>query len=247
MLESIFYKILQRIVGKQKESKKWSGRICPKIKKKLEKFTEWSNECGVKPAGNFLYLVNTHEHEKTFNVDMKTRTCDCNRWQLTGIPCHHVIACCRNDKINPENLVHSCYTVDTYNKAYNYNLAPLRGRLFWEKMNGVKIHPPLFTKVMGRPKKNRKKEPEEKVKNGVKILTKAGVTMHCSVCGKPNHNKKGHAKFVERQLQEQLEIHGDEEDIEIPEILEVNNKMIFSHILCIYCSRNVVLKLERFH
>ncbi|KAM0859353.1 hypothetical protein ACQ4PT_047273 [Festuca glaucescens] len=56
MLESIFYKILQRIVGKQKESKKWSARICPKIKKKLEKFTEWSNECGVKPAGNFLYL-----------------------------------------------------------------------------------------------------------------------------------------------------------------------------------------------
>jgi hypothetical protein len=29
-------------------------------------------------------------------------------------------------------------------------------------MNGVKIHPPLFKKVMGRPKKNRKKEPEEK-------------------------------------------------------------------------------------
>jgi hypothetical protein len=134
-----------------------------------------------------------------------------------------VIACCRNDKINPENLVHSCYTVDTYNKAYAHNLGPLRGRVFWEKMNGVKIHPPLFTKVMGRPKKNRKKAPEEtEVKKGVTILTKAGVTMHCSVCGKPNHNKKGHAKFVERQLQEQLEIHGDDGDIDIPEILEEN-------------------------
>jgi hypothetical protein len=39
--------------------------------------------------------------------------------------------------------------------------------------------------------------------------------------------KKGHAKFVERQLQEQLEIHGDDEDIDIPEILEVNNNMIY--------------------
>jgi hypothetical protein len=119
--------------------------------------------------------------------------------------------------------VHGCYTVDTYKKAYAFNLAPLRGRVFWEKMNGVKIHPPLFTKVMGRPKKNRKKAPEEtEVKKGVTILTKAGVTMHCSVCGKPNHNKKGHAKFVERQLQEQLEIHGDDGDIDIPEIIEVN-------------------------
>jgi hypothetical protein len=111
----------------------------------------------VKPSGNFRFLVSTLELEKHYTVDMKTRTCDCNRWQLSGIPCHHVIACCRNDNINPENLVHSCYTVDTYMKAYAFNLAPLRGRIFWEKTNGVTIHPPLFTKVMGRPKKNRKK------------------------------------------------------------------------------------------
>jgi hypothetical protein len=69
-------------------------------------------------------------------------------------------------------------------KAYAFNLAPLRGRIFWEKMNRVAIHPPLFTKVMGRPKENRKKAPEEKCKKGVVILTKAGVTMHCSMCGK---------------------------------------------------------------
>ena len=40
MLETIFYKILKRIESKQKESEKWNGRICPKIKKKLDKFTE---------------------------------------------------------------------------------------------------------------------------------------------------------------------------------------------------------------
>jgi hypothetical protein len=34
MLETIFYKILQRVHGKEKEAKKWKGRICPKIKKK---------------------------------------------------------------------------------------------------------------------------------------------------------------------------------------------------------------------
>jgi hypothetical protein len=43
---------------------------------------------------------------------------------------------------------------------------------------------------MGRPKKNRKKAPEEKIKKGVKVFTKAGVTIHCSVCGKADHNKK---------------------------------------------------------
>ena len=46
MLETIFYKILQRTESKQREADKWTGRICPKIKKKLDKFTEWSGDCG---------------------------------------------------------------------------------------------------------------------------------------------------------------------------------------------------------
>ena len=92
MLETIFYKLLQRMVGKQKESEKWTGRICPKIKKKLDKYTEWAKECAVKPASNTLYHVTSHEMEKDYNVDFSTKTCDCKRWQLTGIPCHHVIA-----------------------------------------------------------------------------------------------------------------------------------------------------------
>ncbi|KAM0904344.1 hypothetical protein ACQ4PT_018059 [Festuca glaucescens] len=44
MLETIFYKILQRTESKQKEAEKMKGSICPKIKKKLDKFIEWSNE-----------------------------------------------------------------------------------------------------------------------------------------------------------------------------------------------------------
>jgi hypothetical protein len=224
MLESIFSKIMQRIESKQRDVSKWTGRICPKIRKKLEKFIEWSNECGVKPGGNYKYSVSTHESEQIYNVDMQARTCDCKRWQLTGILCHHAIACCKKDRINPENLVHNCYTIDTYIKAYAFNLTPLRGRAFWEKMNGPSVHPPLFTKVMGRPKKNRKKAPEEKLKHGVKIFTKSGVTMHCSICGKANHNKKGHAKWVQSQPEEiQQNSAGENEEEDIPYILQVHD------------------------
>jgi hypothetical protein len=51
---------------------------------------------------------------------------------------------------------------------------------------------------MGRPKKNRRKAPKEKMKQGVKIFTKAGVTIHCSICGKANHNKKKGMKSIYR-------------------------------------------------
>jgi hypothetical protein len=180
MLETIFYKVLQRIETKQREAKKWTRRICPKIKKKkkMDKFLEWSKQCDVTLAGNYLYFVSSHEFVKEYAVNFQKRSCDYKRWPLSGIACHHAIACCRQDNINPENLVHQCYTVDAYNRAYGFNLLPMRGREFWEKVNGPTIHPHLFTKVMGRPKKNRKKAPEEKKKKGVTVFTKAGVTIH---------------------------------------------------------------------
>ena len=152
--------------------------------------TEWAKNLGAAHAGNGIYHVTSNEYERTYNVDMKGRTCDCNRWQLSGIPCHHAIASCRVDNLNVDRFVHGCYSIDTYKKAYAYNLAPLRSRVHWDKTNGVLVHPPIYTKVMGRPKKNRRKTPEEKDVKGLKKLTRAGVAMHCSVCGHPNHNKK---------------------------------------------------------
>ena len=169
MLENIFYKLLHRIVTKQEEAKKWSGMICPKIKKKLDKITEFAAGCNVLCAGGGIFHVTSGELEKEYIVDLKGRTCDCNRWQLSGIPCHHAIACCRAERIDAEQLVHSCYTIETYNAAYGYNMVPLRARVHWAKQNGVQIHPPLYTKVMGRPKKigerrqKRKRKKEQRL------------------------------------------------------------------------------------
>ena len=144
---------------------------------------------------------------------------------MTGIPCHHVIACCRADRLDVDKLVHSCYTIETYKKAYAYNLHPLRSRVHWEKMNAMTVHPLLYTKVMGRPKKNRRKTPEEKESNGVKYITKAGIKMHCSVCRNPNH-KTGHAKWVLEQLSVDANVAHENEDVEVddPSILQVKHE-----------------------
>jgi hypothetical protein len=220
MLETIFYKILHRIVSKQKEAEGWTGRICPKIKKKMDKLTDFAGNCDVLVAGSGLFHVYSRETQREYNVDLPGRTCDCRRWQLSGIPCHHVIACCRTERRDPEMYVHSCYTIETYKKAYGFNMVPLRGRVHWEKMNAVQVHPPLYTKVMGRPKKNRRKTPEEKMKNGAKHITRHGVNMHCSICGNPGHNKKGHYKYVQSEQVEQTNENGEEE-LDNPEILQV--------------------------
>ncbi|KAM0833358.1 hypothetical protein ACQ4PT_064317 [Festuca glaucescens] len=119
------------------------------------------------------------------------------RWQFSGIPCGHALACCRDDRLDPEDLVHSCYIVETYLKAYGSYVVPLRSKEHWEKMSGIVVHPPLYTKTIGRPKKNRKKDPSEK--DGK--LTKHGVTMHCSICKSADHNKNGHKNHIARASQ----------------------------------------------
>ena len=46
--------------------------------------------------------------------------------------------------------------------------------------------------------------------------------MHCSIYGKENHNKKGHAKWVESQLEQiQQNTAAENEEEDIPYILQV--------------------------
>jgi len=156
--------------------------------------------------------------ETDYVVDINTKTCDCRRWQLSGIPCNHAIACFREDNINPESMVHNCYTIAAYYEAYGYKISPMRDRAHWQKMDATFVHPPTYTKVMGRPKRCRKKTPEEKEKNGAKKLSKHGVTMHCSICKFADHNKKGHHNHMNSPSQQATD---PEEEIDDPRILEV--------------------------
>ena len=150
--------------------------------------------CMVQGVGQKVFKVLSMNHSNI--VDLNSESCDYGRWELSGIPCHHAIACAREERIDPESLVHECYSVATYKKAYSFNIKPMRDQEHWTKMEGVDVYPPVYTKVMGRPRRNRKKDPEEKQdKEGGKKLSKHGVTMHCSGCGGANHNKKGHNKW----------------------------------------------------
>ena len=110
-------KITTRMYNKQKEvatDRKWTRRLCPKIQKKLDKFTEWAAHCMVQGAGQKVFKVLSMNH--SYIVDLNNESCDCKRWELSGIPCHHAIACAREERIDPESLVHECYSVKTYKK-----------------------------------------------------------------------------------------------------------------------------------
>ncbi|XP_044427062.1 uncharacterized protein [Triticum aestivum] len=126
-----------------------------------------------------------------FSVDTRMEKCSCKRWDLSGIPCSHGVSALRYDKIPPESRVNSCYSIETYCKAYEPIIMPCNDVTKWAKMNGRKIIPRPFQRKKGRRAKNRRQQPKEKhSKKGVKI-NKAGTVIHCGYCGAVGHNING--------------------------------------------------------
>ena len=122
-----------------------NGTICPKIKKRLQKNAEFANKYfEMLPARRRILSVGNREH--TYIVDINGRTCDCRRWQLSGIPCDHAIAFFRSERIQPESMVASCYHHDTFLQAYGSNVMPIRDKTRWEPVPGVTILPPKYEK-----------------------------------------------------------------------------------------------------
>ena len=190
MLEKIKNQLMTRYYSKQKEfTEQFVGTICPKIRKKLTKISELANVCYVLPSGNEIFQVNDRDFQYT--VDLQAKTCECRKWNLTGIPCQHAISCLRHERIPPESVVHDCYSLAAFNRAYETNIMPCKDISIWEDVGGQQVLPPIYEKKVGRPPKNRRKQPHEvQGKNGPR-MSRHGITITCSYCKGENHNVRG--------------------------------------------------------
>ncbi|RYR51737.1 hypothetical protein Ahy_A06g026718 [Arachis hypogaea] len=55
---------------------------------------------------NEIFEVHKMTSGKVLIVDLARRTCDCGHFQVEQIPCHHVISCCANQRIDWQVYVH---------------------------------------------------------------------------------------------------------------------------------------------
>ena len=158
MIQKIKAQLMTRFYNKQKElSEKWIGPVCPKIRNKLLKNSEFSNMCFVLLAGKGIFQVQSGG--KDYIVSILTKSCDCRKWDLTGIPCNHAVACLRHERFPTEEMMPSCFSIETYGKVYGFNIMPCKDQSLWEKTNGPQVQPPIYEKEVGRPPKSRRKQP----------------------------------------------------------------------------------------
>ncbi|XP_050223969.1 uncharacterized protein LOC126673758 [Mercurialis annua] len=134
----------------------------------------------VKPSTNELITVKDNGRKHT--VDMKERTCTCNKFEIDEIPCQHALAILNEMHQEPYKYCSKYYTTASMLATYSETVFPIEKEDEWKIPQEVKdmiVFPPQHMTRTGRPKKRRYKSVTEKSKNA-----------NCGKCGQAGHNKK---------------------------------------------------------
>lgn len=81
-------------------------------------------------------------------------SCTCLEFQDRKLPCHHVMAVCKEQTLDPEDYTSQLYLVNTYRNIYSddYTLDPIR----IEDLKPLsRCRTPLIQKKSSRPQKKR--------------------------------------------------------------------------------------------
>ncbi|KAK7255336.1 hypothetical protein RIF29_28743 [Crotalaria pallida] len=192
LMEGLKHYLTERIVKQRKMMERYRGDICPIIQKNLEKVKRAADQWEPQWAGDEhynLFQVVKGDKDK-YSVDLSQNKCACGKWELSGVPCCHAIACMWVTNKRPEDFVEPCYRKSTYMETYSHIILPNNGPKLWPKVDSEPVKPPYMRRAPGRPKKQRTRTNDEprKPSNPYK-LKRHYKTTKCSACGGLGHNR----------------------------------------------------------
>ncbi|XP_021991674.1 uncharacterized protein LOC110888454 [Helianthus annuus] len=186
--------VVHKLIAKTK------GPLTPYATEALDKIKQEAAEYTVIFNSISKYQVNGPRDNKVVNLVEKS--CTCRRWDLTGIPCKHAVACIWNLALHGkddgvlEKWVDKSYWMQTWKDVYSHVIDPVDGQDLWTPSTcPTKLLPPKHHKQIGRPKKKRKKsaveitELTQQMESSGKMSRK-GETVECSKCKRRGHNRR---------------------------------------------------------
>ncbi|KAL8525812.1 hypothetical protein ACS0TY_015163 [Phlomoides rotata] len=169
---------------------KWKGRVCPKIRQILNKHIEALATCRPNKADNIHYQVRVNDGSQ-HTVNLEDHTCSCRLWELSGIPCKHVISAITHQMGNAEDYVSDWYTVETYKKSYANTICPINGEALWANSIFIPPLPPNMGRRGGRSEKARRHDRDEPMVNSKRRgKGRAPTALKRRTCGVEDHNNR---------------------------------------------------------
>ncbi|KAI5416382.1 hypothetical protein KIW84_041449 [Lathyrus oleraceus] len=140
---------------------RWKHRIMRIPRLKLDKEVELDGNWIPNWFGETIWKVERFHTRHSFIVDISTRTCTCNFWELISIPCRHALSALGFRNQYPEDFVDDYYFKETYVTFYDFNISQINGQDMWPEVNIEEMLPPTYKKGLGMPKKLRRREHDE--------------------------------------------------------------------------------------
>ncbi|XP_027158043.1 uncharacterized protein LOC113759665 [Coffea eugenioides] len=128
--------------------------------------------------------INKRKGARVQVVKLNEKHCSCQRWQIFGFPCSHVIAVCQYCSLDYKALVQNWYSPSTYGRTWAPLFHPIPGKSYWPPEEDIVLIPRDVMKrtTKGRPKSTRLHN-EMDAREGQTKGT-------CSLCKQKGHNKR---------------------------------------------------------
>ncbi|KAL9437136.1 hypothetical protein AB3S75_023055 [Citrus x aurantiifolia] len=107
LLEYIRMKLMKRLIRRREKAANWDSNSPPRVHKKLVKIAKSSRNLWVVKASKDHYQVledDALDKERSCVVDLKQFECECEGWQISGLPCKHAMACIIQNNLEPVDV-----------------------------------------------------------------------------------------------------------------------------------------------
>ncbi|XP_037411444.1 uncharacterized protein LOC119274820 isoform X2 [Triticum dicoccoides] len=174
MVDSLRTKIMETIEARREACKSWEGPLTPSIDYKAKDEITKAGKLTVLCSSETVFEV---RGSGIFVVNLANCECTCRRWQLSGLPCMHVIAVCNRIGRSFYDYCSKFFTTDSYRQTYSGTIYPIPDMDTLDFSAAAMVPPP-------RPRASDK--PRRKRFNPNKPTT---LIRLCSRCKQVGHNK----------------------------------------------------------
>ncbi|XP_012835819.1 PREDICTED: uncharacterized protein LOC105956512 [Erythranthe guttata] len=188
MLEWYRTKVMKRFFTRQQKALSWQTRLPPNVNAKVEKNQRQGRKFLAIPASEYLFEV---YDDKKYIINLREKTCQCNEWQVCGVPCKHAMSCILYMRYDPVDYVSPYLTTEAYLRTYSGMINAIPDESKWPTNTQIPpLKPPVHKRKnrafkQGRLQVNRRRELNEAPK-----VHKRSVHVTCKVCKEVGHNKR---------------------------------------------------------